>query len=124
MSRNTFMAIAAILALLFGLAFILVPAWTMTSYAITLDEAGQWMTRYLGSAFLGIGVLTWLAKGDEGSESLSAIMLGAFVLSITGLVVSFLDAASGHGNSLHWLNVVIYLFLTVGWGYFRFVSPD
>jgi hypothetical protein len=124
MGRSTFMTISALLALVFGLGFILVPAWTMSSYGIALDVPGQWMARYLGSAFIGIAVLTWLARNVERSEGLSAVMLGAFVVSITGLVVAFLDALAGRGNGLHWLNVVIYLFLTVGWGYFQFVASD
>jgi hypothetical protein len=124
MGRSTFMTISAILALVFGLGFILVPAWTMSNYGIALGVSGQWMARYLGSAFIGIAVLTWLARDAEPSEGLSAVMLGAFVVSITGLVVAVFDALAGLGNALHWLNVVIYLFLTVGWGYFQFVASD
>jgi hypothetical protein len=123
MKRSTFMAIAAVVAAVFGLGFILAPAWTMSSYGVTLETAGQWMARYLGSAFIGIGVLTWLAKNAEPSEGLRAVLLGGFVTCVLGLVVAVLDALSGLGNALVWLNVVIYLFLTVGFGYFQFVEP-
>ena len=123
MKLGTFMAIAAVLALVFGLAFILVPAQLLAFYGVTLEQGGQWVGRYLGSAFLGIGVLTWLGRKAAPGEGLRAILLGSFVLGVTGLVVAVLDSILGVGNALAWSTVVIYLFLTVGFGYFQFVKP-
>ena len=123
MKLGTFMAIAAVLALVFGLAFILVPAQLLALYGVTLEQGGQWVGRYLGSAFLGIGVLTWLGRKAAPGEGLRAILLGSFVLGVTGLVVAVLDSILGVGNALAWSTVVIYLFLTVGFGYFQFVKP-
>ena len=123
MRFSTFMAIAALLALVFGLGFLLFPAELMSSYGVTLEEAGQWVGRYLGSAFMGISVVTWLARNAERGAALRAIVLGELVLSATGLVVGILDALYGPGNALLWSTVVIYLFLTVGFGYYQFVKP-
>jgi hypothetical protein len=121
--RSTIMAIAAILATVFGLGFILAPGQTVSPYGITLETDGQWIGRYLGAAFVGIGVLTWLARKIEPSEGLRAIMLGAFVMDVLGLVGAILHTISGRGNALLWSDVVIYLFLAVGFGYFRFREP-
>ena len=123
MKLRTFMAIAAVLALVFGLAFILIPAQLMSLYGVTLEAGGQWVGRYLGSAFLGIGVLTWLARNATQGEALRAIVLGDFVTSATGLVVAVLHGIYGPGNALLWSTVAIYLFLTLGFGYFQFVKP-
>ncbi len=114
---STFMTIAAVLAVVFGLGFILAPAWTMSSYGVTLEVPAQWMGRYFGSALIGIGVLTWLARNAESGEGLRAVILGNLVGAVLGLVVAILDAITGVGNALVWLNVMIYLFLTVGFGY-------
>ncbi len=124
MKLNTFMAIAAVLAFVFGLGFLLFPAQVMSLYGVTLEAGGQWVGRYLGSAFLGVSVLTWLARNAEKDGALRAILLGVFVLSITGLAVAILDVIYGPGNALVWSTVAIYLFLTVGFGYFTFVKPD
>lgn len=123
MKFSTFMAIAAVLAFLFGLGFLLLPEQVLASYGITLEAAGQWVGRYLGSAFLGISVVTWLAGNAEKGATLRAIVLGFFVLGATGLVVAILDLIYGEGNALAWSTVAIYLFLTVGFGYFQFVKP-
>lgn len=121
MKRNTFMSIAAIVAALFGLAFLLIPTQFMTLYGVNLDPSGEYIGRYLGSAFLGIGVLTWYAKGaPKDNEALQAILLGGFVLCLTGFVASVFDALYGVGNSAVWSTVVIYLLLGLGFGFYKF----
>lgn len=121
MKLNTFMSIAAVVAFLFGLAFLLAPVQTMSVYGVTLDISGQYLGRYLGSAFLGIAVLTWFARNAKPQEEGSrAIILGDFILCITGLVVALFDKFYGAGNNMVWSTVIIYLLLAVGFGYFQF----
>jgi hypothetical protein len=123
MKLGTFLAIAAVIAFVFGLAFILVPVQTMAMYGVKLDESGLWLGRFLGSAFLGIAVVSWFARNAAQNGAMRAIVLGFFVLSITGLIVAVLDGLSGSGNALVWSTVVIYLFLALGFGYFQFIKP-
>ena len=123
MKLGTFMAIAAVIAFVFGLGFILVPAQTVALYGTTLDESSQWVARYLGSAFIGIAVVAWFARNAAQNGAMRAIVLGFFVLSITGLIVAVWDALYGTGNALLWSTVVIYLFLALGFGYFQFTKP-
>lgn len=120
MKRDLFMSIAAVVAILFGLAFLLMPVQTMTMYGVDLDISGQFIARYLGSAFLGIGIVNWLARNSEDSKALRAVLLGFFIVSLTGLIVGVFDATTGVGNSLVWSTVVIYLLLAAGFGYFSF----
>lgn len=122
MKLNTFLAIAAALAALYGLGFLLIPVQTLGFYGISLDINGLFVARYLGSAFLGVAVLTWMARNLTSREALRPIILGDFVISLTGLVVAVWDAFAGDGNALSWATVVIYLFLTLGFAYFQFVA--
>ena len=62
MKLGTFMAIAAVIAFIFGLSFILVPSQLLSMYGETLGITGQWVARYLGSAFIGIGVVNWFTR--------------------------------------------------------------
>lgn len=123
MKFNLFMIIAAVLGALFGLGFLLFPEQVMETYDVTLGEGGAWVARYLGATFIGIAALTFLARNATQSEALGALLAGDFVLSALGLIVAVLDAINGTGNSLTWSTVVIYIFLTAGFGYFRFVKP-
>lgn len=123
MKLGTFMAIAAVIAFVFGLAFILIPVQTMAMYGVTLDVSGVWLGRFLGSAFIGIAVVSWFARNAAQNGAMRAIVLGFFVLSITGLIVAVLDGLYGSGNALVWSTVVVYLFLSLGFGYFQFTKP-
>ena len=123
MKHSTFMAIAAVLALVFGLAFLLIPAQLMSIYDITLGPDGEWIARCLGSTFVGVAVTTWFARNAPQGDALRAIMLGDFVLCVIGLVAAVLYAISGSANALIWSTPAIYALLTVGFGYFGFVKP-
>jgi len=121
MKLNNFLSIAGILALLFGLAFLFVPVQTMAMYGVTLDISGQYVARYLGSAFLGLGVLNWSARNAKPNDGgVRAIILGGVILSITGFIASLFDVFTGPGNNLVWSTVAIYFFLMLGYGYFQF----
>ncbi len=122
MNRSTIMSVAAVITFVFGLGFILVPAQVMAIYGQTLDANGQWIARYLGSAFIGIAILNWMARLSDDSLALRAIVLADLAASATGLVVAFLDALRGQGNGLVWSTVVIYLLLTAAFAYLQFLA--
>ena len=121
MKSSVFLAIAAVVAFLFGLAFILAPIQTMTMYGVNLDASGQYIARYLGSAFIGIACITWLARNADPKEKAArAVITGGFVMSLTGFVVALFDVFLGIGNSMVWSTVLIYLLLAFGFGNFQF----
>ena len=123
MKLNIFMIITAIIAALFGLAFLLVPVQTMSMYGVTLDIPGQYLGRYLGSAFLGLAAIMWFARNAKADSTLRAILLGGFAVTLTGFVVALFDKFLGVGNAVVWSTVVIYLLLAIGFGYFYFGKP-
>jgi hypothetical protein len=117
------MTVAAVGALLFGVAFLLVPANVLSLYGITLDPSNQWVARYFGSALLGLAAINWLGRAATSGPALRAILVGGFVVTITGLVVAIFELLYGSGNMLVWSTVVIYLLLSLGFGDFVFRTP-
>lgn len=121
MKSNTFLTIAAIVALFFGLAFALAPVQTMSMYGVSLDASGQYLARYLGSAFIGVSCITFLArKADPKEKALRAVLLGGFILCITGFVIALFDKFYGIANAMVWSTVFLYLLLAIGFGYYVF----
>lgn len=116
MKVNTLMIITAIVALVFGLGFALVPSASIGLYGNSLDATGLMIARYLGATLLGLAVLAWLNKDAPAK----GVMTGFFVAMVLGFLVSLYDAFFGTHNGLVWLNVVIYLLLAVGFGSFTF----
>ncbi len=124
MKLNMFMSIVAVVGFLFGLAFLLFPVPTMSIYGVALDASGEYVSRYLGSAFIGVGVVAWFARyASPKGTGMRAIILGNFILTLTGFVTSLFDVFYGVGNNMVWSTVVIYFLLALGFGYFQFRNP-
>ena len=68
MSAKIFLTINAVLAILYGLGFVLVPASSLAVYGVAPDPHVILSTQFFGSALLGIGVVFWFAKDfpDQG----------------------------------------------------------
>jgi hypothetical protein len=121
MKFSTFMSIVAVVSFLFGVSFLLAPVQTMSMYGTVLDVSGQYIARYLGSAFLGLAVIAWMAKNGNPKEgSTKGFVLGGFILTLTGFIASVFDALYGVGNSLVWSTVAIYFLLALGFGFYQF----
>ncbi len=117
------MSVAAIGSLLFGLAFLLVPASLLTLYGIALIPSNQWVARLFGSALLGYTAILWLSRKVPSGPALRAILVGAFVASVTGLVIAILELPFGSGNVPVWSTALIYFLLSLGFGDFVLRVP-
>jgi hypothetical protein len=120
MKLNTFMIIAAIIALIFGLGFILAPAWSLQPYGTSTNLTGEFLGRYFGASLIGLAFVNWLTRNTASK----GLLAGLFVTMVLGFVVALYDKFAGSGNALIWLNVVIYLLLAIGFGYFAFMKKD
>jgi len=118
------MVIKAIVCLVFGILLVLVPGPLLSLYGITVGAGGIFMARVYGASLLGNLMLSWFARNAADSEARRAIILDLFVYDAVGFVVALLAQLSGLMNPLGWALVVIYLFFTLGFGYFQFVKPS
>lgn len=120
--RNLFI-ITAVVAVVFGAAFVLVPSPLMSLYDVTLDAGAILVARLFGGALITLAVLSWLAKDAAESETRGAIVLAFFIGDAIGFIVALVGQLSGAVNTLGWSTVVIYLLLALGFGYFQFMKP-
>jgi hypothetical protein len=120
MKLSTLLVVTAVVALVFGLGFVLAPSASIGLYGNTLDTVGQFVARYMGASLLGFAFLAWFTRNSASK----GVVLGFFAAMVLGLVVSLWDAFAGQHNALVWLNVVIYLLLALGFGYFGFMKSS
>lgn len=124
MKLSNLMVIKAIVCLVFGILLVLVPGLLLSLYGVTLGPGGIFMARLYGASLVGNLMLSWFARNAVDSEARQAIVLDLFVYDAIGLVVALLAQLSGLMNPLGWSIVVIYLFLTLGFGYFQIAKPS
>lgn len=72
---------------------------------------------------IGVLLLCWLAREAAPSAVRTAITWDLVVYDAIGLIVSLLYQLQGAMNALGWSIVGIYLFLTLGFGYFLISGP-
>ena len=124
MKLSTMMTIKAVVCLVFGILFVLVPGPLMSIYGVSLGSGVALVARLYGASLLGNLLLTWFARNDAGSEALRASVLALMVYDAIGFVVALVAVLTGVMNALGWAVVALYLLLAVGFGYFQFVKPS
>jgi hypothetical protein len=123
MRLRTLLLIAGLLALAFGLCFLIAPHAMLRLYGIAPDPAIALMARFFAAALLQIGLLLYLVRDVADPRTQRGVVLGSFIGALTGLVVALTGQFWGLVNSLGWSTVAIYGFLLVGYGTFIFGKP-
>lgn len=118
------MVINAVIAIVFGITFVVVPARIVSFYGITADAPLRYVGQLFGAALIAFAVLTWSARKAPDSEARKAILLALFIGDGIGFVVALIGQLRGVMNALGWSTVAIYLLLSLGFGYFRFANPS
>jgi hypothetical protein len=90
----------------------------LSLFGATLSDGGMFTAREYGAALFGNLFLCWFAKNATGSDATRAIILALFVYDLIGFIVTAITVISGILNPLGWLIVFVYLFFTMGFGYF------
>ncbi len=120
MNVRNFLTIAAIIALLFGIGFVLIPIPLASLFGIALNPVSVYLAQLDGASLVALGIINWFYRD---ATNLHGLLLGQFVANAIGFLVTLFGQLSGATgiNALGWLIVVIYLFLAIGHGYFRFI---
>ena len=124
MKLKTLLIIKAIVCLCLGIAILVVPNFVYSIFGATLAAGGVFAAREYGASMMGNLMLTWFARNASESVARLAIIRALFVYDGIGFVVTLMALSAGILNSLGWLVVVVYLFFTLGFGYFLIVKPD
>jgi len=112
------MTVKAIVCIVFGLGFVILPSFVMNLYDVNLGEGGVYMTRLLGQAFILLSLLLWLVRNTDEAATRRAFALAILVGDLIGFVISLQGQLAGSVNALGWVTVIIYLVLALGFGYF------
>jgi hypothetical protein len=123
MRLRTLLLIGGLLALVFGICFLVAPHAMLRAYGMAPDPAIALMSRFFAAALLQIGLVLYLIRDVGDPRTQRGVVLGSFIGSLAGLVVALTGQFWGLVNSLGWSTVAIYGFLMVGYGSFIFGKP-
>lgn len=123
MKFKNLMVIKALVCLAFGILLLAIPDRLFSIYGATLSAGGIFTARQYGAALFGNLFLCWFAKNATESDARRAIILALFVYDLIGSIVTAITVISGVLNPLGWSIVFVYLFFTLGFGYFLVKPP-
>ncbi|MEJ2637196.1 MAG: hypothetical protein P8184_18165 [Calditrichia bacterium] len=113
--------INAIIAFIYGIGELLIPATMFAMYGVAYSPGAPLMAQYFGLTLIAISLLSWLARNISDVSAKRVIIMALLVSDVIGVVVSVMGTLTGLMSIVGWSAVVIYLFLTLGYGYFLVV---
>ncbi len=94
-----FLSIAAILAWIFGVMLLLVPAKFYVPTGIVLTPLLATVAQAHGATLIGLGMVDWLARGAD-RVGLTAVMAGNLVVQVLSLLVVVRTMSLGAGAAV------------------------
>lgn len=105
----------AIVAAVFGIAFVVAPSQSMGMYGVEPTAVAMYLGRLLGGCYIAFAIMTWSARNAGDSDARRAIVMALCIGFLIGFIVSLMGQLAHVVNSLGWLTVVLYLFFSLGY---------
>ena len=125
MSYKVLFVINALVAVVFGLGFLIKPDIALPLLGVTEQYASTvWAARFFGSAMLALGLVLWFAKDADANVQKGmgwALLISTLVGLVVTLAATFASNAVLRQNA--WIPVVIYILFGLGYGFMIFLQP-
>ena len=124
MTSRSLLTVTAVVAVLYGLAFLLIPDGINALYGVPSAPHTALYTRFFGSALLGFGVIDWFAKDFRSWDATRGVLIGTAVTTAVGGLIALSAVVTGLSNAMTWTSVLVYALLFVGGGIFALTGRE
>jgi uncharacterized membrane protein YfcA len=124
MTVKLYLTITAIVAVLYGLGFVLIPASLVPLYGAPTEPHVILNAQFFGSALLALAVITWFAKDFRDWDAVRGVLVGIVVTDVVGGLLSIWATTTGVLNAFGWSSVIVYVLLLVGALYSLWTRPQ
>lgn len=124
MKLSTLFTLGAIAYFIFGIPFFLIPGTMLSLYVNPVPVEASNVARMTGAAYLGLGVLLWLARNSGPSEARRAIVLAGVAGAGIGTVAALWIQFTGPMSAFGWTTVIINLVFALAFAYFAFMKGE
>ena len=124
MTYKNITTFASVVAFVFALGFIIMPAQLTSYYNVTLNAGGIFIGQLFGAALLGFGVLNWFGRHFSDDQARQGLVNANLASDTIGFIFALLTQLNGVTgvNALGWSTVAFYLILAAGFAYLRFFA--
>lgn len=118
MAIRTFLAILAVLGVVHGVAFLIVPDQVAISYGLPPSAPVALMAKFFGGALIAWCGMLWMARNFRDEAAVRAVLTCTAIADAIGFLTAIAATVSGAFNAMGWIAVAIYAFGTCGSAYF------
>ena len=113
-----YLKISAVVAVIYGIAGVLLTSFLLSNYGISIDAAAILMSRFFGVTLIAWGIALWLISDSTDWVALRAVLVASVIGDAIGVIVSILGTVAGTMNAMGWSAVLIYAVLGLAALYF------
>lgn len=124
MNYRIMFIINAIVAVLFGLGFLVVPSMVIEQFGVDDYASTRLVAQFFGTAMVALGLLLWFTKDVIEAGTQRGMAIALLIGAVAGLIVTFVGMTSRVMRSNGWLVMVIYLLFGLGYAYLLFLKRE
>ena len=124
MKFGNLLLVNAVVALVYGIGLVLLPATLLAMYGVTPGPAVNLASQLFGVELLHVGLICWFARNVSDGTAQRALIVASLIGQVIGLIVALMGTLSGVFNVVGWSAVAIYLLLGLGYAYLQFMKPS
>lgn len=123
MNYRIMFLINALIAVLLGLGFLILPNRILDQFGVDGYAATKLISQFFGTAMLGLGLLLWFAKDVTDANLQKGMAIALLVGAVAGSFITVMGTTSGVLRANWWIALVVYTILGLAYGYLLFQKP-
>jgi len=122
MSYKLMFVVTAIVALAFGVGYLVVPVAVLSFFGTETTVPVQIVARFFGSALFSLGLVLWFAKDIADTAVQKNFGYALLVGNVVGLILAVYGSMSVI-RAYSWIPILVYVLLALGYAFMLFLKP-
>ncbi len=117
MDTRLYLTIAAIVAVLYALAFLVIPVQASMFFSGFAEPRAVLYLRFCGAAILAWGLIVWFARNFQGWYAVGSVLIASIVGLAVNIIIAVSALVQGWLNPNAWGSTAVLVLLLVGAAY-------
>ena len=117
MDTKLYLTIAAIVAVLYALAFLVIPVQASMFFSGFAEPRAILYLRFCGAAILAWGLIVWFARDFQGWYAARSVLIASIVGLAVNIIIAVSALVQGWLNSNAWGSTAVLVLLLIGAAY-------
>jgi hypothetical protein len=117
MDSRLYLTVAAVVAILYALAFLLLPVQASLFFSGFAEPRAVLYLRFCGAAVLAWGLIVWFARDFRDWDAVRSVLIASIVGIAVNIVITVWATLEGWLNVNAWGSAVVLVLLLLGGAY-------